>query len=94
MKCVSCGKLSHVISSTANGIPATTFILCMLGLLASLILQSLPVVLAGAGVASLYNVWAWRRVELFPISEEASKSAGNETLIAVVVTGLLKMFSS
>ena len=41
-----------------------------------------------------YNLWAWRQVELFPISAESAKLAAQVNWWVIVLAVLVKVFSS
>lgn len=79
-ECTRCGRLSHVLASTSSGIPVASLFIAGAFFLAAAIVE-LPIWLGllGLPVAVSYNVWAWRRAELFPISARsatASRRAG------------------
>ena len=68
-KCGHCGKLSHVIASTSNGIASVGLVMAVLSVLAGLVLESWFAAIAGLGMVAVHNILAWRGVELLPISE-------------------------
>jgi hypothetical protein len=73
--CTGCGKLSHVLASSSSGIATIGFLgLCCVAV-ASFMLQSYGAGLAGIGLVVLFNAWAWRQSELFPISPEGASTA-------------------
>jgi hypothetical protein len=41
-----------------------------------------------------YNLWAWRRVELFPISPESAQVAARVGWWLLAIAALLRIFSS
>ena len=89
-RCTNCGLLSHVLASTSSGIPVATLFIAsafFLGALLAGVPQWLGVV--GIPVAICYNVWAWRRAELFPISGESATVSRQ----AAWVVNLLAIFS-
>jgi hypothetical protein len=93
-KCTACGNLSHVVASTSSGILSICIVLFSLGVVAAIVSQSyLVAMLVGVLVVS-YNVWAWRRVELFPISAESAKLAAQASWWLVGLAALLRLFSS
>jgi hypothetical protein len=71
-----CGKLSHVIASSRSGITvATLLVIVASSVCGALIAHPLWGALAGVPLAVAYNIWAWKRAEMFPISAGASSSA-------------------
>jgi hypothetical protein len=61
---------------------------------AAMILESYWPVVAGLAFAVVHNVWAWRRVELFPISEESAKTAARISWWFLIIGVLLRVFSN
>jgi hypothetical protein len=93
-RCTACGKLSHVLASTSSGIVSICIVLFSLGVTVAMVSESyLVAVLLGVLVVS-YNMWAWRRVELFPISAESAKLAAQVSWWLVGIAALLKIVSS
>ena len=74
-ECGYCGKLSHVLASTSSGIFSVGFFLLCVTLTAALTMESYWVAVPGVCAVAVHNLWAWRRVELFPISPESAKLA-------------------
>lgn len=75
--CSACQRLSHVASSSSSGIRVLTFVLALVALAGALV--SPWWTLAGACLTVAYNRWAWKQVELFPITADSartSKTAG------------------
>lgn len=93
-KCPHCGKLSHVLASTSSGIAGVGIVLAALAVVAAMVLESYLVAAAGFGLLVLHNIWAWRGVELFPISEESAKVAARVSWWLVALGALFKLFSS
>jgi len=90
--CRFCGRLSYTLASQTSAIVWWGILLLVIGGMASAALGSYEPLLASACVAIAYNVWAWRRAELFPISAESAKAAATvETGLAV---GVLAYFLS
>jgi hypothetical protein len=71
--CGHCGKLSYVLASTSNGIWAVGCLLLCLTLTAALTMASYGVAVLGLCTVVAHNLWAWRRVELFPIDPKSVK---------------------
>jgi hypothetical protein len=71
--CGHCGKHSHVLTNTSSGIFAVGFLLLCLTLTAALTMASYAVAVLGLCAVVAHNLWAWRRVELFPIDPESVK---------------------
>ncbi len=71
--CTGCERLSHVASSSSSAIGILGFVFASISLMAAL--ASPWLTLAGACLTVAYNIWAWKRVELFPISAESAKNA-------------------
>lgn len=93
-KCEQCGRLSHVLASTSNGIASVGVVLAALSVVAGMTLESWLPGIAGIGLVWAHNVWAWRGVELFPISEEAARTAARVSWWLLAVGALLKLLSS
>src|SRR3954470_4469488 len=93
-KCEHCGKLSHVLASTSNGIGGADLVLSVLSVVAGMVFESWLVGLACFSLVVAHNVWAWRRVELFPISEDSAKVAAQVSWGVMGLAVLLKIFSS
>ena len=71
--CTSCGRLSHVAASSSSGIGILTFVFALLSFAAALVSPWLT--LAGGCLTVAYNVWAWKHVELFPITAESARNS-------------------
>jgi hypothetical protein len=71
--CSNCGMLSHVAASSSSGIAILTFVFALLSLAGAL--ASLWWTLAGACLTVAYNIWAWKRVELFPVTPEIARKS-------------------
>ena len=87
--CGLCGKLSHVLASTSNGIWTAGLLIIVLSGIGAAAWNMPPLLLVGLGLAVANNFRAWRRAKLWPISKEsadAAKKAG------WVVAGLLALF--
>lgn len=69
-------------------------VLACLSVVAAMVLESYAVGAAGLLLVVAHNIWAWRRVELFPISEESAKVAARVSWWLLAVGALLKLFSS
>jgi hypothetical protein len=91
--CTGCGKLSHVLGSTSSGIATIGFLLLCFVAVGGFVLQSYWVGLAGVGVVVVYNVWAWRQSELFPISPEGASTAKKAGWWVVALYFLASLFS-
>lgn len=75
--CSLCGGLAHVLASTSSGIFVGTllcFLVAVIGVIA-VTAAPLPAVLVAAGVTVVFNCWAWRRAEMFPIPKENAATA-------------------
>ena len=92
--CAGCGKLSHVLASTSNGIFTISFLLLFFVVAAGFIAQSYGLAVAGVALVVVYNVWAWRRSELFPISSESAGTAAKVSWWIIGLSFLAKIFSS
>lgn len=90
--CAACGQLSHVIASTSSGIWVVGVVLLVVAGFIALFAQSLWSGLAGLAMVAAYNVWAWRRVELWPIDANSSQIAARVGLLATVLTWLGLLF--
>lgn len=75
-QCTLCGRLSHVLASTSSGIPVATLLIVGAFFVAAAGV-GLPIWsgVVGVPLAVCYNVWAWRRAELFPISGESAATS-------------------
>ena len=91
-KCQLCGALSHVLSSTTNGIwVGTLFSAALLAVAAALVNTQIAVGLVVVIVATvLINVALWRRVELVPIACESAAAARKVTWL---LAGIYALFS-
>lgn len=64
-----------MVASSSSGIGVFTFVLLVAAGAAGLAMQSVWVGCAAALLALAYNRWAWRGVDLWPISKEAADTA-------------------
>lgn len=87
-RCGACEGLCHVVASSSSGIGVFTLLLLAAAGAAGLAMQSVWVGCAAAQLALAYNLWAWRRVDLWPISKEAADTANKVSWI-VGLLGLL-----
>ncbi len=75
-KCGLCAGLSYVAHKSNAEIPAFSAVIVLLStILGVAVNHVLAGALAGLPFAIAYNVWAWRRVEMTPISAEAAAKA-------------------
>lgn len=87
--CAVCGKLSHVIASAGSGIPAATFLIVLaFGVIGAFVGHPLLGGLCGIPFAAVYNIWAWRDAEMFPIACDASSSARRATWLVNLLIAL------
>jgi len=93
-RCDGCGKLWHVLASSANGILGVGMVLASVAVVAALMLESYLVLLPGIGLVVAHNIWAWRSVELFPISPEAAATAAQVSWLLILFGGIIKLFSN
>jgi hypothetical protein len=93
-KCEHCGKLSHVLASVSNGIAGLDLVLSALFVVAAVALGSWLFALAGFCLVVAHNIWAWRQVELFPISEDSAKMAARVSWWVMGLAVILRVFSS
>ena len=93
-KCTACGNLSHVLASTSSGIFSGCIVLFILGVAVAIVSESYLIALLVGVLVVSYNMWAWRRVELFPISAESAKLAAQVSWWLIGLAALLKIFSS
>jgi uncharacterized membrane protein YphA (DoxX/SURF4 family) len=68
-----CGRLSHVIASTSSGICVASMFVVGAFFLIGAMSDVIALGLIGIPVAVYYNVWAWKRADLWPISGASSK---------------------
>ena len=73
--CRHCGKLSHVLASTANTIFVLTVAALGIPIVVWLASDSVLWTLASCCLPILGNIGSWRQVELVPISSQGSKVA-------------------
>jgi hypothetical protein len=71
--CGICGKLSHVAPSSSSGIGILTFVLALVSLAGAL--ASPWWTLAGGCLTVACNRWAWKRVELFPVTADIARKS-------------------
>lgn len=88
--CSLCRRLSHVIASMSSGITVMTALLLVATVLAAGIAGSWLLGGLGCLLTVGYNLWAWQRIELFPIFDENVTAARQVTWLLVVVSILLK----
>ncbi|MEN9396230.1 MAG: hypothetical protein RLZ81_760 [Pseudomonadota bacterium] len=93
-KCTACGKLSHVLASTSGGILSVCIVLFSVGEAAAMVSESYLVALLVVVLVVCYNLWAWRRVELFPISTESARLAAQINWWLIGLAAFFKIFSS
>lgn len=72
--CAHCGKLCHVAASTSSGIWSVSAVLLCCAVVAAVLAGSYGLGIAGAVGVVAYHQWAWRRVELFPITAETVRT--------------------
>ncbi|MET3183174.1 hypothetical protein ABL840_31355 [Variovorax sp. NFACC27] len=84
-ECSACGGLSHVLASTSSGIWVGGIVIFMVSLIGGLGLHSGLFFVSGLVLAVAFNVWAWRRAKMYPISRE---SAGNAAKAGWLVAGI------
>jgi hypothetical protein len=89
--CSLCGRLSHVIASTSSGIPVASLFVVGAFFLLGAAINIMVLGLTGIPVAWGYNVWAWKRAELWPISGDSAKASRRGGLI-VNTLALLGIF--
>ena len=92
-QCGYCGALSHVLASTSSGIGVFTWMALIGCLVLGWALQSFGVVVVGALVMCLGNVWMWRRCTLFPIERKSAQIAHRVGWIANFFAVALIFFS-
>jgi hypothetical protein len=92
--CTNCGKLSHVLASTNSGIFSVCLVLLSCTVALGVILESWVASAVGVAIVVCYNVWAWRQVELFPISPESAKVAARVSWVVLMVAAIARIFSS
>lgn len=93
--CGLCGRLSHVVDSTSNGIFVGGILVFITPLIALLALNAafwLAALLALC-IAVGFNVWAWRRAELFPIPKQDAQTAAAVGWFAAGLSVLFALFS-
>lgn len=71
--CSACEGLSHVASSSSSGIRVLTFVFALVSLAGALV--SPWWTLAGGCLTVAYNRWAWKQVELFPITADSARKS-------------------
>ena len=85
-QCTLCGRLSHAIASSSSGIAGFTIVIALLMIVAGIALgQWIVGALCGVGLGAAYNRWAWRRVELCPISAESAARSRKASWIVNVL---------
>ncbi|WP_418129452.1 hypothetical protein ABL849_25195 [Variovorax sp. 375MFSha3.1] len=83
-ECSACGGLSHVLASTSSGIWVAGIVIFMVSLIGGLALHSGLLFVSGMVLAVAFNMLAWRRAKMYPISRE---SAGNAAKAGWFVAG-------
>ena len=69
-------------------------VLFSLGVGFSLVLESYLVLVLTIGLVVAHNMWAWRKVDLYPISKESAELAAEANWWLVGIAAFLKLFSS
>lgn len=92
-KCNLCGRLSHVIASTSSGIPVFSLFIVGAFFLLGAVVNVMMLGWVGIPMAVGYNVWAWKRAKLWPISGEGANASLRGGWI-VNTLGLLGIFWS
>lgn len=90
--CSACGALSHVLASTASGIWLLELMVVVGALLAGAIAGFWPLGLLSIPLAVAHNRWAWRRVQLWPISAQSVKRARKANGWLMVASLLFALF--
>ncbi len=88
-QCGRCPNYAHVLASTASGIFAGTLLVFVGALVLAAGLQSGLAVVPGVCVAIAFNLWAWRRVELIPITKESAVTARKVNWWVAALSALL-----
>ncbi|MFM9879475.1 MAG: hypothetical protein ACKVOO_03585 [Burkholderiaceae bacterium] len=86
--CRLCGRLSHVIASTGSGIPVASLFIAGAFVLLGAVLGLMPLGLVGIPVAVGYNIWAWKKAKLFPISGDSAATSRRVSWAINVLTFL------
>ncbi|MDP2076028.1 hypothetical protein [Hydrogenophaga sp.] len=81
-----------MITSTSSGIWVVGVVLLVAAGFIALLTQSLWAGLAGLALVGVYNVWAWRRVELWPIDRDSAKTASQVGWFASLLAWLAVLF--
>ena len=92
-KCLACGRLVHVIASTSSGIFVVGVLLFTGSAILAVATASYWVFVAGLALVVAYNLWAWRRVDLYPIPVESAKAAAQVSWWLLLSAALLKLLS-
>ena len=71
--CSNCGQLSHVAASSSSSIGILTFVFALISLAGAL--ASPWWSLTGGCLTVVYNVWAWKRVALFPVTADIARKS-------------------
>lgn len=90
-QCAYCGRLSHVIESASSGIMVLTLLMLVAALVAGWAFGAYFVAACMVVLAVAYNVRAWRRAELWPISTESARAANEASWIVVALSALLSI---
>ena len=69
-------------------------VLICIFLFIAFIAQSYAAGISGLSLVVAYNVWAWRRVALFPITTESASTAAQVSWWVLAIAALVKIFSS
>ncbi|MEJ8846752.1 hypothetical protein [Variovorax rhizosphaerae] len=87
--------MSHVLASTSNGILVGGILTFTIALIATFGATATPfLAVAGAMCLSVvFNMWAWRRAEMFPIPEESAEAARTVGWFLTGLYALLALFT-
>ena len=93
--CELCGGLSHVLASTSNGIFVGTILVFIVSMIAAIALtpQAWLVFVVAFVLTAVFNVWVWRRAEMFPIPKENAQTAATVGWFVAGLSVLLAMFN-
>nr|WP_315227388.1 hypothetical protein [uncultured Albidiferax sp.] len=81
-----------MIASTSSGIAVSGLVVFIVSVLAASSLPFWWALVVGLCCAVALNLWAWRRVTLWPIPKESVKAAGKVAWLWTAVCAMLAIF--
>lgn len=84
-----------MLASTSSGIFVGSILVFVVAMIAAIALSVGPWLAAFVAVcfSTVFNIWAWRRAEMFPITKENARAAATASWVVVGFYALCALFS-